>query len=285
MSENISWKIILEYLMIGVGAVLMAFSVNLFLAAFGIAPGGVTGFSVVMYSIKGWPIYLTNLAINIPLFIFGLRVLGKDTAIKTIFSTIVYTIALKYILIIKFTDDVLLATIFGGILTGVGLGLVFKFGGTTGGSDLAGAILNKFFPRFKFSSFMMAIDMVIVILAGLADKRPEITLYSIVTVYMTVRVTNAILEGPGYSSGFYIISNKPEEISKDIMEKLGRGVTALHGMGMYTKTEKEVLFVVVSRAQFSRVKEIALEHDPKALVTVTEMREVLGEGFSSNYND
>lgn len=269
-----------EYFMMALGTVSMALSVNLFLGPNGIAPGGVSGLAVVMYGLFMIPIYISNLAINIPLFIFGARYLGKKTAIRTLFATLAFTISLKYIPYINFTKDLLLASVFGGVLMGIGLGIIFYFGGTTGGTDLAGAILNKFFPHIKLSSFMMGIDVVVVILAGFVEKAAEISLYSIISLYISIKVMDMILEGPIYSKAFYIITNKSEEVADELMLKLDRGVTALKGKGMYTKEEKDVLLCVVSRAEFNRVKEIVNEKDPDAFIMIAEMMEVVGEGFS-----
>lgn len=273
---------IFEYFMLIVGSILMALALNLFLAPNVIAPGGVTGFAVIVGETFKVPIYLTNLAINIPLFLFGAKTLGKKSALRTFFTTAVFTIILRFTPLRAVTDDLLLASVFGGVITGVGLGIVFKFGGTTGGTDLAGSILNNLFPKFKVSSFMMAIDSFVVILAGLVQGKAEITLYSVISLYASVKVVDMILEGPSYSKGFYIITYRPEEVSDALMRELNRGVTALKGVGMYTKLERDVLLCAVNRSEFSTVKEIVEEIDPKAFIMVTDMIEVLGEGFSFN---
>ena len=162
---------------------------------------------------------------------------------------------------------------------GLGLGLVFKFGGTTGGTDLAGSILNNKFPNLSMVTFMTIIDLFVVIFAGIVDKKVETSLYSIVAMFVVMKVADSILEGIGYLKGFIIITDKPNEISKKLMFELERGVTSLKGKGMYTKEEKDVLLCVVDRAQFSKVKKIVKEIDPKAFIMVSEMYEVLGEGF------
>lgn len=280
MAVNQKWyKVLFTYILMGFGVFVMALSLNYFLAPNTIAPGGVTGFAVVIETIAGIPIYLTNLIVNIPLFIFGAKILGKDAAIKTLFSTLVLSLFLKILPPATFTHDVLLASVFGGLILGFGLGIIFKFGGTTGGTDLAGAILNRKFPALSLATFMMIIDLVVVVFAGVVEKKIEISLYSIIAMYTTVKIIDLVLEGVGYVKGFYIITSKPEEVSDILMLELGRGVTALKGKGMYTKIDKDVLLCVVSRAQFTRAKEIVKDIDPNAFVMVTEMYEVLGEGF------
>src|SRR5699024_10268606 len=133
------------------------------------------------------------------------------------------------------TKDLLLSGIFGGVIMGIGLGIVFKFGGTTGGTDLAGSILNKFFPSLSIATFMMLIDLVVVVAAGIVDKRVETSLYSIISLYLTTRIIDLMLEGLGYMKAFLIITNKPEEISQTVIKELDRSVTLFKGKGMYTK--------------------------------------------------
>lgn len=282
MRDNkINWLgLVFEYLMLVIGSIIMALALNLFLGPNVIAPGGVTGLAVVINETIGVPIYISNLAMNIPLFLFGAKALGRTSAIRTFFTTAIFTVVLKYTPYVSVTNDLTLAALFGGVLTGVGLGIIFKFGGTTGGSDLLGAIVNKKFPRFKIASVMMGIDTLVVILAGVVEKKAEITLYSVIALYASAKLVDMILEGFKYSKAFYIITSKTEEISADLMEELERGVTALKGKGMYTKEDKDVLLCVVNRTQFARAKEIVHEHDPNAFIMVTEMQEVLGEGFS-----
>lgn len=278
------YKVLLSYLFIGIGVFTMSLAINYFFAPNTIAPGGVSGFAVLFRKITGIPIYITNLVVNIPLFIFGAKTLGKDTAIKTLYATLILSLFLKVLPNANLTHDILLASIFGGVLLGIGLGIVFKFGGTTGGTDLAGAILNRKFPAFSIPTFMMIIDLFVVAFAGIVEKKVEISLYSIIAMYTIVKVIDLILEGVGYFKGFFIVTTKQDEISERLMLELKRGVTALKGKGMYTKEDKDVLLCVVNRSQFTRVKEIVKEIDPKAFVMVTEMYEVLGEGFNNVEN-
>lgn len=276
---NKLYKIIFSYISIGVGVFLMSIGLAYFLAPNTIAPGGVTGFAIVIEKTTKIPIYITNLVINIPLFILGAKILGKITALKTLYATVLLSIFLKILPPATLTYDLLLAAIFGGVLAGIGLGIVFKFGGTTGGTDLAGAILNRKFPSFSIATFMMMIDILVVAFAGIVERKIETSLYSVISMFVTIKVIDMILEGIGYLKGFFIITTKPEEISERLMKDLDRGVTSLAGKGMYTKEEKDVLLCVVNRSQFSQTKEIVKQVDPKAFIMVTEMYEVLGEGF------
>src|SRR5699024_3835975 len=175
------------YFVIGAGVFLMAISLIFFLEPNTIAPGGVTGIGIILKKVTGFPVYLTNLVINIPLFIIGIMILGKAFGAKTLFATVGLSFFLKYVPYEVLTKDLLLSAIFGGVIMGVGLGIVFKFGGTTGGTDLAGSILNKFFPGLSIATFMMLIDLVVVVAAGIVDKKIETALYSIISLYLTAK--------------------------------------------------------------------------------------------------
>lgn len=284
MAKEKWYKIVTSLIGLSLGAFLLAIGLVLFLEPNTIAPGGVTGFAIVFKKIVDIPIYITNLAINIPLFIIGVIILGKNFGWKTLYCTALLSLFLKVIPVRLVTPDLLLASIFGGLVCGVGLGIVFKFGGTTGGTDLAGSILNKFFPSLSIATFMMAIDILVVAFAGIVDKKVETSLYSIISLFVSVKVIDLILEGIGYLKGFLIITDKPEEISEKIMEELERGVTLFRGKGMYTKKEKDVLLCVVNRSQFTKTKEIVHYVDKQAFMMVTEISEVLGEGFEEVEN-
>lgn len=284
MTKENWYKTVTSLLGLSVGAFLLAVGLVLFLEPNTIAPGGVTGFAIVFKQIVNVPVYITNLAINIPLFIIGIIVLGKSFGWKTLYCTALLSLFLKIIPEKLVTPDLLLASIFGGLVSGVGLGIVFKSGGTTGGTDLASSILNKFFPSLSIATFMMIIDVLVVIFAGVVDKKVETSLYSIISLFVSIKVIDLILEGIGYLKGFLIITNKPKEISQRIMEDLERGVTLFKGIGMYTKKEKDVLLCIVNRSQFTKVKDIVYSIDKEAFIMVTEISEVLGEGFEEIEN-
>lgn len=284
MTKENWYKTVTSLLGLSVGAFLLAVGLVLFLEPNTIAPGGVTGFAIVFKQMVNVPVYITNLAINIPLFIIGVIVLGKSFGWKTLYCTALLSLFLKIIPEKLVTPDLLLASIFGGLVSGVGLGIVFKSGGTTGGTDLASSILNKFFPSLSIATFMMIIDVLVVIFAGVVDKKVETSLYSIISLFVSIKVIDLILEGIGYLKGFLIITNKPKEISQRIMEELERGVTLFKGIGMYTKKEKDVLLCIVNRSQFTKIKDIVYSIDKEAFIMVTEISEVLGEGFEEIEN-
>lgn len=279
------YKTIIEYLGITFGCALMAISLNAFTVPNKIAPGGVSGLATVIFYMTKIPVGITMLVFNIPLFILGIKILGKGVGVKTLYGTIMISVFIDYIFIIPtFTTDLLLASVFGGIILGIGLGIVFRFGGTTGGTDLAAAIINKYLPGFTIGTILMIIDFFVVLAAGLVFKQPEISLYSLISLFTSIKVMDFIQEGLGYAKAFFIISNESEEISKIVIKELDRSVTSLSGQGMYTKEERRVLLCVVNRAQVNRLKELVHAVDPKAFVILTEVREVLGEGFKDYLN-
>lgn len=279
MKQNDLSSLILTLLSLTLGTFLLAAGLMGFQEPNMIAPGGVTGFAVVLKELTNIPIYITNIAVNVPLFIIGIIILGKNFGWKTLYCTLLLSLFLKITPSNALTEDLLLASIFGGVITGIGLGIVFKAGGTTGGTDLAGAILNKIFPNLSTAKFMAAIDTLVVIFAGLVDQKIETSLYSLIALFITTRLIDTFLEGIGYLKAFTIITNYPDEISDKIMKDLDRGVTFFKGKGAYTKSDKDVLLCVVNRYQFTKVQDIVSEMDEDAFMMVTDVSEVLGEGF------
>ena len=195
MIKDIKWYRYYSLYLLAIGVLIMAMSLEYFLGPNTIAPGGVTGFAVVINKLTSIPIYITNLVINIPLFILGMKTLGKSAAIKTIYSTVLLSLFLRILPSTVLTHDIFLSAIFGGLLMGIGLGIVFKFGGTTGGTDLAGSILNNKFPALSTVTFMTIIDLLVVVFAGIVDKKIETSLYSIIAMFMVMKVVDTILEG------------------------------------------------------------------------------------------
>ena len=277
------YNVIIEYVGITIGCAMVAFSLNFFLEPHTIAPGGVTGLAIVIQKTIGIPIDLTNLIINIPLFILGLVVLGRTFGAKTAYATVMLSAFIRLFIILYsnliITNDLLLSAIYGGVIMGVGLGIVFRSGGTTGGTDLAGAILNKFFPSISTAKLMMILDLMVVATAGIVEKNIETSLYSVIALYIAVKLIDFVVEGLNYAKAVYVISDSSEEIGHKIMEDIGRGVTALKARGFYTGNDKEVLLCVVNRTQVAKLKKIAYEIDKRAFIMVTTIHEVLGEGF------
>ena len=287
------WK---QYAWAVAGSLVAAAAINVFLVPCKIAPGGVTGLATVVYYLSGGklPVGMIMLAFNIPLFYLGIRHIGGRFGILTLFSTAFMSLiiditgpfarhfARQYLTRpegMPPTPDLLLHAVFGGFLMGAGVGLVLRTGATTGGTDLAARIINHFVPVFTIGQILLFIDAAIVILAAVAFKSFLLGLYAIVSLFVSSKVIDVVMEGVNYAKALFIISDKPDEIAEKILAELDRGVTALNGTGMYTGRGKRVLLCVVQRWEIPRLKEIVAKVDKKAFIVLTDIREVLGEGF------
>lgn len=289
------WK---SYLWIILGSFITAVAINVFLVPYRIAPGGVSGVATVVFYLSNgkFPVGATMLILNIPLFIAGFRYVGGRFAVRTLFSTVLLSVMVDIAapftkvfvedVLLKLekapsNPDLLLYAIFGGFLMGTGLGIVFKSGATTGGSDLAAKIVNHFIPDLTMGQLLLFIDTSIIILAAAAFKSFLLALYAIVTLFISSKVIDAILEGVNYAKAVFIISDYPDLISDKILKDLDRGVTSLNGTGVYTGSDKRVLLCVVQRGQIPLLKDIVKNADEKAFIILTDIREVLGEGFKT----
>lgn len=264
------------------GCLIMSISINMFLNPHNIAPGGLTGVSIIINSLTGLPIWFINISFDIPLFILAFKILSKKDAFKTFLGIIFLTSSLKItenLAYLDVTDDVLLSSISGAIILGISLGLIFRINGSTGGTDLIGILANKFFPSISVPMLMGFADGTVVLLSGIVSKNIEIALYSAIALYIIVKVSDIMVEGINTSSSFTIISDKYREIGMEITEELGRGATILKGSGFYTDKEKNVLLVVVSKKQVITLKKLVKNIDPDAFIIITDIFEALGEGF------
>ncbi|WP_366923810.1 YitT family protein [Metallumcola ferriviriculae] len=272
-------KGLINMLGITLGALITALGLILFLIPNKIAAGGVSGLATVIFYVLNLPVGLTMLVINIPLFLISLRQLGVRFGIKTLFGTVMLSVFTDGLnpLFTPLTSDPLLAAIYGGISTGLGLGLVFKFGATTGGTDLAAQLIHKYI-KVSVGKGLLLIDAMVVILAGIVFD-VELALYALIALFATTKMIDLVQEGLGYVKAALIISDKSEELGRVIITKLDRGATALHGRGLYTGKDRDVILVVLSRTEVAKIKGMVQAVDPKAFVIVTNVNEALGEGF------
>lgn len=271
-----------EILILMLGCILMSISLNLFFDPHSIAPGGLTGFAIVVNTLIHVPLWIINLVLNVPIFLFAYKILTKKDCIKTILGIVFLTLALKLtenLAILNVTEDVFLAIIVGAILMGLGLGLIFRINGTTGGTDLIGLLLNSYFPSVSVPILMGIVDCIVVTLSGIVNKEIEIGLYSAISLYIIVKVSDLVIQGLDYSKSFTIISDKSDEIKLEIMEELDRGATILKGEGAYTGNDKKILLVVVMKKEVVKLKKLVKEIDPDAFVIISDVHEALGNGF------
>ncbi len=275
-------KIIMEYLAISFGAMLTALALILFLVPAKIAPGGVSGLGMIFYHSFGLPVGWTMLAFNIPLFILGVKVLGKQFGARTAFAFSLVSIGYEFfdqvLNLQPATNDPLLSAVFGGIVLGIGLGIVFRAKGTTGGSDILGQVIHKF-SNISIGIGILIVDFFVISFAGLAFHDVTLALYGFISLYASSKIIDIVMDGFDYARSLYIISDKQNEIIDVITNDMQRGGTLITGKGFFTGQERNILFTVVTRKEITTIHQIVKEIDPKAFIIISNVHEVLGEGF------
>lgn len=281
-------SIILDYIFITIGLIISSVGIRFFLVPGKIAAGGVSGISIILHHVFGWKVGMSMLLMNIPLFIVGIRAFGKGYGLKTLYGTIFLSIfidLIEYILpnIDKLIDyskggNLLLAPIYGGVVTGFGIGLVMKYGGSTGGSDIVAQVLNKL-TKIPTGYAMMMVDFCVIIAATMIFGW-EAALYAIICLYSTGIFIDKTLEGVSYSKMVLIISDKYEEIKNLILYDIERGGTGIAANGLYTDNEKKMILTVLANKEIHELKEFIKAIDNNAFIIVTDVHEVYGKGFT-----
>lgn len=263
----------------------MAWAIKSIYNPINLVTGGFTGLAILVKGVTenwfegGVPLWLANLVLNIPVFLIGMRVLGIRFLFRTLFATVALSGWLFVVPIIPFvTDDLLLASIFGGAMSGVGIGLVFIARATTGGTDLVAAIIQHYAKHYSVAEIMQVIDALVVLAGAFVFGITE-ALYAVIAIFVVSGVSDGLMEGLKFSKVAFIITQRHEEVAEIIMTKMDRGITHFQGTGMYSNSEKNMLFCVVSKKEIIVLKELVIETDPAAFVIVSDAREVLGEGF------
>lgn len=277
-------KLLVTYLWITVGSIIIALALDIFLVPNRIAAGGVSGLATIFYHLLELPVGWMLFVLNIPLFLLSFRELGARVFVRSIYGTVISSVFVELLQgqVPMMTHDLLLASIYGGIVSGLGMGMVFRSGGTTGGTDLLAPLLHKHFP-VTIGQGLLIVDFVIIAMAGVVFSA-ELALYALLSLFITSKVIDLVQEGISFARAAYIISVHHEEIYMAILQELGRGVTLLEGRGLYTGEDRPVLLCVVGRTEESRLKELIYEIDQKAFVFITDAHEVLGEGFKDYRN-
>lgn len=275
----------MDYLLIFIGTGLMGFAIQCIYDPISLVTGGFTGIAIILKYVtakafgKGLPLWLGNLGLNAPVFLIAWKVKGKQFIGRTAFATVMLS---AWLFVIPAVDlsmgDYTLAAIFGGGITGVGIGMVFLAKATTGGTDMVAAILQVKLRHYSIAQILQFIDA-IVVLVGLYVFGLKPTMYAIVAIIIVSWVSDMLIEGLKFSKAAYIITDKYEQVSKALLNELDRGVTGLDGTGMYTGNKKCILLCVVSKKQIVELKDIVMRIDSNAFVIVSDVREVTGEGF------
>lgn len=269
---------IVEYVYVIIGAAVIAIGFNVFLLPNQVASGGVSGISTILHGLFGWNPGIIQYGFNIPLFIAGVLFLGKKFGVKSF----VGTVTLPFIVLLTnnwepWTDNPLLGALFGGIVVGLGIGLVFKGNASTGGTDLLAQIITKF-TGISLGKSVLLIDGVIAISAAIVFDL-EKGLYALIGLFVTTKTIDIIQLGFSQSKMVYIITMKQDEVRDAIYAEIDRGVTQLPAIGGYTREARPVLMVVVYQTEFTKLKQLIKTVDPSAFVIVSDAYEVLGEGF------
>lgn len=274
-------KTIADYIIVLIGTSIFAFGVYAFTAPASIAPGGVAGISTIINHVSGISIGILYAIINIPLIIVGFIMLSKRLMIRSLISVATFTLMLDYIYPLfmpEYNGDGILSSIFGGIVLGIGLGIVYSKEATTGGTDIVNRIILKFFPYFKIGQITFFTDTIIIISAMLVFRDINAGLYAIIVIFCQGRMIDKLVYGGFEAKLLTIFTDKPQEISKIIM-KMGRGATIVDGKGAYSGNNKNVLYTVVQKNQYFKFKKLIRQTDPNVFLTVSSVNEVLGTGF------
>jgi len=278
------WPSIRDYTLIAFGMLIQAIGLRLFFVPAGLVSGGVSGIAQLLNHFTDWSIGLMVFLGNIPLFVLGWRYLGgRRFTTRTVFAVAVYSFLVDAILWLPFfprnglTDDIVLNSLYGAVLGGLGAGLVYRGQGTSGGSDILARILNHWRAIPMTQSYLMT-DTVVILSAGFVFGWPK-ALYALISLYVSGLVVDAAIEGAGTVRTAFIVTTEPQAVSEKILAELHRGLTILNGTGAYTGVQRPVLYCVVTRSEIQQLKTIVHEADPKAFMVIGEAYEALGEGF------
>ncbi|MBQ3017320.1 MAG: YitT family protein [Clostridia bacterium] len=273
-------KHFLDYSFVALGSLILSLGINLFLVPLKLSPGGISGVGTVLFYFFNIPLSLTNLIINIALFFVGFKVLGRASIIKALFGALSLSLFLE---LSRFIDaptlDMVGATILGGALVGLGVGLIIRVGGSSGGSDLLGLILKKHLPHVSIATIILIIDASIIVISGALFGELSITIYSLICMFISARVSEAVIDVGLRAKSIYIMSKSHEEIKKIILTDFKRGVTEIYTQGGFLGEKRPMLFTVVSLKEAPRLAKEISKIDPSAFLVISDVREVIGEGF------
>ena len=273
-------KIFTDFVVLTTGCILLAVSINVFLVPYKISSGGISAIGTILLYLFGIKMSLTNLIFNVALFIFGYKYLGKGAVVKTVLGIILLSAFLEITSYIpQYTENEIISFLSGGILMGAGVGMIVKIGASTGGSDFAGLILKKFLPHISLARLILIIDVVIVIISGIVFKSYTVTVYSLITLFVSSLITDKIITLGDNAKMLQIFSKENKKISNHILNQFERGVTGVRCIGMYTHEESRMLLCVTTPKELPIYMNMIKNYDKEAFVIVSNVHEVIGEGF------
>jgi uncharacterized membrane-anchored protein YitT (DUF2179 family) len=279
-----SKKLITDLMFLTVGCILLSVSINVFLVPYKISAGGISAIGTILLYLFGIKMSLTNLIFNIALFIFGYKYLGKGAVLKTALGIILLSAFLEITSYVpQYTENEIISVLSGGILMGAGVGMIVKIGASTGGSDFAGLILKKFLPHISLANLILIIDVVIVSISGIVFKSYTVTVYSLIALFVSSVITDKIITLGNNAKMLQIFSKENIKISNHILNQFERGVTGVCCMGMYTHEESRMLLCVITPKELPIYMNMIKDYDKEAFVIVSDVHEVIGEGFKKIY--
>lgn len=275
---------LISYAEIVLGCLIGGAAYPLFLVPNNIAPGGLTGIATIFNYLWGWPVGVTSMALNLPLFLIGWKAMGKIFVFRSLVATVLFSAFIDLLQLPPLTDDMLLGAVYGALTLGVGLGLIMRGGATTGGSDMVARMVHKKFPLLSVGRFLFLLDCAVILCAAFTMSA-RAALYALICIFICGRALDLVLAGFGSAKACFIITNKGEALSRRILKDIERGVTVLNAVGAYSGQGHTVLISVVSSREVIPLKKIVRQEDEKAFMFITDTHETLGEGFSALNGD
>ena len=272
---------VVKYALVALGSALFAAGFQFFLYPNSIIVGGVSGIAMIINYLTGLPVGIMTIVLNIPLFIIAWKHFGGKFIISSLVGMLLSSVLVDVLAVIDYspTDDMLLACLIGGAIKGLGLGLIYYAGATTGGTDIIAKFVRLRFPYINFGTIVLLTDAVIIIAFAAIFDRVEAAMYAVIAMFVVSKVIDLVLYGIDNSSVCYIISENSEQLVKDITDKLHRGVTILSGEGAYSHKDKQVLLCVIKRTQIADIRKIIRNIDENAFFIVSDAKNVFGKGF------
>ncbi len=275
-----------KYFMITLASLIFGIGISLFIDPNNLAPGGVSGLSIILSRLIPASAGTLFLLLNIPIMILGIWKFGLKFIVSTLFATFMVSFSTNlFTMFSPLTQDPFMGAVFGGVLVAVGIGLVLRVGATTGGTDIVVKCLKLKKPYLKTGTIFLLIDGVIICIGGIVFQNMESVLYSVISAAVTSKVLDLVLYGNDEAKMIYIISNSPKVIAERILKELDTGVTYLTGTGAYKKEEKQVIFCVVRKQLAYKVEEVVKQEDSRAFMIISNATEIYGEGYKSYFGE
>lgn len=266
-----------------VGPAVVALALVMFTIPNDIAPGGVSGLATALAAVLPVPVGMMSLLLNVPLFLLALRVLGWRPLVKTAIPTVLLSVFIDFFstFVPGYSNNILLAAVLGGVGSGIGLGMLFLCGASSGGTDLLSLLVNRRFPNASLGNLLLMIDASVVVFAVFVFRNIDVALYSGVTLFVTSKVIDSMLSGADFAKVIYVVTEKGDAVRQVLNTRTERGVTVLPARGGYTGKDKEMVITVTRRTALSQTLRLIKMTDPQAFLFVMDATEVHGEGFKS----